>query len=67
MDFIKDFKKETEKSYKCIIPVPVTDDYVIQEKECSVKTVCLWSQHYILPAIVTEGVLSLGMNSVSTS
>lgn len=29
-------------------------------------TVCLLSQHYILPAIVKEGVLSLGMNSVST-
>lgn len=28
------------------------------------KTV--WSQHYILPAILRKGVLSLGMNSVST-
>lgn len=31
------------------------------------KTVCLWSQHYVLPAVVMEGVLSLGMIPVSTS
>ncbi len=34
MDFTKSFKKETEKSYRCFIPVPVTDDNnVTQEKE----------------------------------
>lgn len=30
------------------------------------ETVCLWSQHYVLPAVVMEGVLSLGMIPVST-
>lgn len=30
------------------------------------KTVRLWSQHYILPAILEEGVLKCGMNSVRT-
>ncbi len=35
MDFTKYFKKESEKSYRCLIHVPVTDDdNVIQEKEC---------------------------------
>ncbi len=34
MDFTMYFEKETEKSYRCIIPVPVTDDdNYVQEKE----------------------------------
>ncbi len=35
MDFTQYFKKELQKSYRRVIPFPVTDDnYVVQEQEC---------------------------------
>lgn len=39
----------------------MVNGYCGHYNRCSVYN-SLWSQHYIFPAIVTEGVLGLGMN-----
>lgn len=28
------FKKETERSYRCTVPVKITNDNLVQEKQC---------------------------------